>query len=102
MRTATAAVAAMVFFKGVMAGYAEVCLVKSRGCIDYRVTKDCCAAVGGQQHFDEIDHICKSDNLCGGNSVNIGAMVRCCEGRGAGSRELKRSKCNANGAPAKC
>lgn len=102
MHTSTIAIA-FFFLKGTMAGYAEVCLVKSRGCIDYQVTKDCCAAVGGQQHFDEIDHVCKSNNLCGGNSVNIGKMVTCCEGRGAGSREVPYATlCLPKTPPPKC
>ncbi|CAO1627200.1 unnamed protein product [Sympodiomycopsis kandeliae] len=94
----------MTFAQFASAGYAEVCLNKQRGCIDYKVTKDCCAAVGGQQHFDERDHICKSNDLCGGNSVDIGKMVTCCESRGAGSRELKYGGIclPQNGGPGKC
>lgn len=94
---------ALALLKGTMAGYAEVCLNKDRGCIDYRVTKDCCAAVGGQQHFEEGSHICISNNLCGGNGVNIGAMVNCCEARGAGSRELPYSGfCSVTDVPPRC
>ncbi|KAG8405421.1 hypothetical protein J3459_011526 [Metarhizium acridum] len=102
MQTSIIAIA-LVSLKGTMAGYAEVCLDKAQGCIDYRVTKDCCAAVGGQQHFEESSHICISNNLCGGNGVNIGAMVDCCEGRGAGSRELGYDGlCSVNELPPRC
>lgn len=94
---------AFLFLKGTMAGYGVVCLVKSRGCIDYRVTKDCCAAVKGQQHFDEVDHVCKTNNLCGGNSVNVGAVARCCDSRGDGSTEVPSGgECRTGRRPPKC
>ncbi|CAO1636534.1 unnamed protein product [Sympodiomycopsis kandeliae] len=71
------------------AGAGEICIQKDNNCIDYQSTKDCCAASAGKTtHFREDFHICANDNLFTDNSLNTGAMVACCEGRGMGSKEV--------------
>lgn len=63
------------------------CMMNSDGSgdIDYNVTKDCCAAVNHKAYFNELSHKCMDYAGPAGNSVDWGAMVRCCGNRGRGS-----------------
>ncbi|TIA85706.1 hypothetical protein E3P99_03913 [Wallemia hederae] len=54
------------------------------GCVEYQITKDCCAAVDQSSRFDELNKQCLPYAV---NGINTGGMVDCCESRGAGSRE---------------
>ncbi|TIB74574.1 hypothetical protein E3Q22_04171 [Wallemia mellicola] len=67
----------------VRAGGSEVCLNKRVGCVEYQITKDCCAAVDQSAHFEEISATCIPYTS---NGINTGDMVDCCESRGAGSK----------------
>ncbi|EOQ98847.1 hypothetical protein J056_002800 [Wallemia ichthyophaga EXF-994] len=65
----------------VAAGGPEIC-TGSGGCTEYQITKDCCAAVDQSARFDELLKQCVPYGV---NSIDTGAMVSCCESRGAGS-----------------
>ena len=88
--TATFALIAMVAVSctAVMGARSTVCTKNKDGSggINYRVTKDCCAATKEHSttHFNETDHRCE-DALGLGNGINLGRFVRCCGSRGAGS-----------------
>ncbi|TIB84134.1 hypothetical protein E3Q19_04462 [Wallemia mellicola] len=81
----------------VTAGGSEVCLNKQKGCVEYQITKDCCAHVDQSEHiltirsahFDEFTSLTGCLRTCipyTANGINTGDMVDCCEGRGAGSK----------------
>ncbi|TIB09628.1 hypothetical protein E3P89_03144 [Wallemia ichthyophaga] len=74
-------------------GPAEVCTSRGGGCVEYQITKDCCAAVDQNTRFDEVFHQCIPLLA---NGINTGGMVDCCEGRGAGSREEEIGAATSN------
>ncbi|KIY66062.1 hypothetical protein CYLTODRAFT_455739 [Cylindrobasidium torrendii FP15055 ss-10] len=66
-----------------LCGGPEVCTSKGvANCVDYQVTKDCCAAVSQSARFDEVFSQCVPWAV---NGINTGGMVECCESRGCGS-----------------
>ncbi|TIB68525.1 hypothetical protein E3Q23_04403 [Wallemia mellicola] len=73
----------------VTAGGSEVCLNKQKGCVEYQITKDCCAHVDQSARFEESTALTGCLRTCipyTANGINTGDMVDCCEGRGAGSK----------------
>ncbi|KAF9526267.1 hypothetical protein CPB83DRAFT_795044 [Crepidotus variabilis] len=75
----------LVFVGQALAGGPEVCVSKGpASCVDYQVTKDCCAAVDQSARFDEVFTQCVPWAV---NGINTGGMVDCCESRGCGSAE---------------
>ncbi|KIY64889.1 hypothetical protein CYLTODRAFT_357798 [Cylindrobasidium torrendii FP15055 ss-10] len=73
----------LAFVGQALAGGPEVCTSKGPStCVDYQVTKDCCAAVDHSARFDEVFTQCVPWQV---NGINTGAMVECCESRGCGS-----------------
>ncbi|EIM79978.1 uncharacterized protein STEHIDRAFT_163232 [Stereum hirsutum FP-91666 SS1] len=68
-------------------GDPEICTdaLDGSGCANYQVTKDCCAAVNQKAYFNEVSTECWPYSGPAGNSVDTGAMVKCCSSRGKGS-----------------
>jgi hypothetical protein len=71
-------------------GGPEICTANLDGSgeTDEQVTKDCCAAVNQQAYFNEAEKQCWPYSGPAGNSVDTGAMVKCCSDRGRGSKAV--------------
>ena len=71
-------------------GGPEICTANLDGSgeTDEQVTKDCCAAVNQQAYFNEVQKECMPYSGPAGNSVDTGAMVKCCSSRGRGSKAV--------------
>lgn len=71
-------------------GGPEICITNLDGSgeTDEQVTKDRCAAVKQQAYFNEAEKQCQPHGGHLGNSVDTGAMVRCCSSRGRKSSRI--------------
>ncbi|KAK1215647.1 hypothetical protein PQX77_021711 [Marasmius sp. AFHP31] len=87
MRFSILVLAQAILATSVLGGGVMVCTNNKDGGggTNYQVTKDCCAAVNHKAFFNELFKYCSPNSGPPGNSVDTGAMVKCCSSRGAGS-----------------